>query len=216
MTNQLTLFSQPAEKRASLPLNIHFDSASAMATILDLHFPDGTILDVNWGLGVFYKKTDRRVVGLDLRPTGDLVADNRALPFAANSFSIGVCDPPYRRGGGDMKYSDRYGNPPRTTKKANQLYYNLLPELIRVCTDGLIIKAQDETDGHRFVCRFETLIRKMRELTGLEPHDVAYLIKHGVPENNRPGHERHFMANCVSHFLIYRWAQKSPFRPVRF
>ena len=40
----------------NLPLNVHWNSADAMQTILGLYFPQGKILDVNHSLGVFYRK----------------------------------------------------------------------------------------------------------------------------------------------------------------
>ena len=200
----------------NLPLNVHKDSAEAMRTILGLHFPDGKILDVNHSLGVFYKKVNRDVVGIDIRPVTSIIADNRALPFASDSFAVGVADPPYRRGNGDTKYTERYGKAPYTAKRVSQQYYDLIPELLRVSTDGMIIKAQDETDGHRFYHRLFSLVAHIKEITGLEPHDVSYLVKSGVMDNNVEGRERHFMANCVSYFLVYRWSQKFPFKSVRF
>jgi len=199
-----------------LPLNVHWDSAEAMKTILAVHFPDGAIVDVNHSLGVFYSKVNRRVVGVDIRPISHVQADNRRLPFSDNTFQVGVCDPPYRRGNGDNKYTERYGHAPYTAKRVSAQYFDLLPELLRVSTDGIIIKAQDETDGHKFHHRLSQLVSYMKELTGLQPHDVSYLVKTGVPDNNLSRNERHFMANCVSYFLVYKWARKSPFRPLRF
>lgn len=203
----------------NLPLNVHWNSADAMKTILDVHFQTGKILDVNHSLGVFYKKVNREVVGVDIRPMTHIQADNRALPFASDTFDVGVCDPPYRRGSSDTKYRERYGHAPYTIKRASQQYFDLLPELLRVSRHGIIIKAQDETDGHKFYSRMLALMLYMKELTNLEPCDVAYLVKTGVVDNNvgkGKGKPRHFMANCVSYFLVYRWVSKSPFRPIRF
>ena len=74
--------------------NVFADSASAMAGILGMHFPSGTILDVNYGLGVFYQRVNRDVTGVDVRPPAKIICDNSALPFEADSFDVGVCDPP--------------------------------------------------------------------------------------------------------------------------
>lgn len=199
----------------NIPLNIHRDSADAMKTILDLHFPCGSILDVNHSYGVFYKKVNRDVTGIDIRSLSSIVADNRHLPFMENSFDIGVCDPPYKRGNGDPKYLDRYGAAPRTAQQSFKQYQELLPELLRVSRSGMIVKAQDETDGHRFYHRMFALVGYIKELTGLEPHDIFYVVKRGVPDNNIKGRERHFSANCLSYFLVYRWASKFPFKPIR-
>lgn len=199
-----------------IPLNIHSNSASAMKTILDLHFPEGTILDVNYSLGTFYKNVDRDVVGVDIRVTGNVIADNKFLPFPDDIFEIGVCDPPYKRGNGDQKYAKRYGEAPCTVKKATDQYFKLLPELLRVSKNGLIIKAQDETDGHKFYPRMFKLIEFMKSITNLLPHDIAYVYRSQVADNNIKGNQRHFMSNCVSYFLVYKWVRKFPFKPVRF
>jgi hypothetical protein len=200
------------------PLNVHYESSDSMKTILGLHFPKGKILDVNHSLGVFYKKVEREVVGIDIRPISHILADNRALPFSDDSFTVGVCDPPYKRGPRDRRYSHRFGEAPYTTKRVTNQYLELLPELLRVSTDGIIIKAQDDTDGHKFNCRSFVLMSFMKELTGLAPHDVSYMVRTGVPENNinSLNNKRHFLANCVSYFLIYKWSSKNPFRPLRF
>lgn len=202
----------------TLPLNAYKDSASVMKSILSLHFPVGDIVDVNYSLGTFYKKVNRSVVGVDVRPLAmvQVQADNRNLPFADDSFSVGVCDPPYKRGIGDKKYFARYGVAPYTTKMTTRQYVELIPELLRVARDGMIIKAQDDTDGRRFHHRMFFLTAYVKELTGLDPHDIFYVVKSGVPENLVKGRVRHFSANCVSYFLVYRWARKRPYKPVRF
>lgn len=203
-------------KTICFPLNAYKNSSDAMETILNLHFPTGSILDVNHSIGVFYKNVKRDVVGIDVRPVTHILADNRCLPFCDNSFSVGVADPPYRRGNGDTKYTKRYGKAPYTAKRVSQQYYDLIPELIRISKDGMIIKAQDETDGHKFYHRMFSLVCFIKQLTNLEPHDIVYLVKTGVMDNNVKGRNRHFTANCVSYFLVYRWVAKNPFRPVRF
>jgi hypothetical protein len=200
------------------PLNIFPNSSEAIRTILDLHFPTGRIIDVNYSLGVFYKNVQREIIGVDIRPVAAVRADNRYLPFPSNSFEIGVADPPYKRGPGDARYTDRFGLAPYTTKRVDQQYFDLIPELLRVCTAGIILKAQDDTDGHRFNHRLFKITSFMKEQTGLDPHDVAYIVRPGVPENNINSlhNERHFLANCISYFLIYRWAAKDPFKAFRF
>jgi hypothetical protein len=207
------------------------DSSAAIAAILSLHFPEGTILDVNYGLGVFYKQCGpRAVTGVDIRdasqilgfhpPTaGYTMTDNAALPFADDSFDIGVVDPPYKRGNGNTRYTERYGAAPRTEQQCTRLYLAALPELLRVCRRGLIIKCQDGTDGHGFYPRHIQLAAWMQEKTGLAVHDIAAVVRSNVPDANvgeGKGRPRHFFQQSMSYFLIYRWRQKSPFKPVRF
>lgn len=194
--------------------NVFGDSASAMREILNLHFPTGSILDVNYGLGVFYHKIEREVMGVDLRHPAQVICDNRALPFAADSFDVGVCDPPYKRGDG-QKYEGRYGVAPKTETQVTWSYYATLSELLRVVRRGLIVKVQDGTDGHRFHARHIKVAEWMKGRTGLEPHDIAMNVRkklapclvQGVP---------HFFQNGVSFWLVYAWRSKNPWKAVRF
>src|SRR5687768_15723138 len=172
---------QPRQRSYRQTVNVFQDSPSAMAAILKLHFPHGTIVDVNFGLGVFYKKVRRDVVGVDIRPPAQIICDNRRLPFAADSFEVGVCDPPYKRGNGDKKYPARYGIAPCTEPRVTRSYFELLPELVRVSRSGVIIKCQDASDGHRVYLRHVTLIQWMKEQTGLDPHDIGVIAREYLP-----------------------------------
>ena len=189
-------------------------SADAIAKILYLHFPTGSILDVNYGLGAFYRRTDREVTGVDIRPPAAIQCDNRKLPFEADSFDVGVCDPPYKRGDG-VKYEARYGKAPKTETQVTWSYYETLTELLRVVRHGVIIKLQDGTDGHRFHARLLMVANWMKEKTGLEPHDIAHTSRKSLAPTMVQG-TPHFFQQGVSYFLIYRWKTKNPYRPIRF
>lgn len=192
--------------------NVFRESASAIAAILDLHFPTGTILDANFGLGAFYKKTDRKVTGVDLRPPAEVICDNRFLPFGDDSFDVGVCDPPYKRGDG-RKYEHRYGVAPKTETQVTWSYHATLKSLLRCVRQGVIIKVQDGTDGHRFHARHIEIADWMREQTGLEPHDICVIARPKVAPTMAQG-TPHFFQQGVSYFLIYRWREK--WKPLRF
>ena len=196
--------------------SIFTESATAIKAILDLHFPEGSIVDLNFGLGVFYKKTpDRKVTGIDLKPTGSIIADNKNLPFEANSFDIAVIDPPYKRGDG-QKYEARYGVAPKTETKVTWSYYAGIEECFRVARSGLIIKVQDGTDGHIFHARHFQLMERIKRDTGLDPHDIAFVGRKSVPNTMVRG-TPHFFQQSISYFLIYKWQKTvNGFRRVRF
>ncbi len=199
--------------RATLT-NVYSNSADAMAALLALHFPNGSILDVNYGLGVFYRNGQRqRVIGLDVLCNGDVIGDNRHLPFSDRSFDVGVLDPPYKRGDG-VRYEKRYGRAPHTEQQVTRSYLDALPELLRVCRAGLIIKCQDGTDGHRFHARSATLIKSIECLTKMQPHDMAFVVRSGVPDVMAQG-AQHFFMQRVSYFIVYRW-RNCQYAPVRF
>ena len=195
--------------------NVFPGSASAISAILAFHFPDGTIVDVNYGLGTFYRECPHRhVVGVDLKLPASVLADNKHLPFIDNAVTVGVCDPPYKRGDG-WKYEGRYGLAPHTEPQVTRSYFALLLELIRVSQNGVIIKVQDGTDGHRFFARHIDIAGWMHQTTGLHPYDIAINVRHTMPSSMVQGIP-HFFQQGVSYFLIYKWARKYPFRPVRF
>jgi hypothetical protein len=195
--------------------NVFADSTAAMRAILALHFPEGRIIDVNYGLGVFYRLGGReRVTGIDLKPTGDVVADNRALPFADDAFDIAVLDPPYKRGDGE-KYEGRYGRAPKTETQVTESYYAALAECLRVARHGVIVKAQDGTDGHVFHARHLDIAAWMRERTGLAPHDICVNVRASLASSMAQG-TPHFFQNGLSYWLVYRWRSKAPWRRVRF
>jgi len=194
----------------------HKNSSDCIKAILDLHFPYGHIIDVNYGLGVFYKLVpNRTVTGIDLKGTGDIVADNKHLPFQTDTFDVGVCDPPYRRGSGNKRYENRYGKAPCTEARVNASYVELLPELIGVSRDGIIIKCQDTPDGHKFLARHIAIIGMVRALTGLDVHDIAITSRFGGPNNITNGTQR-FFQQSFSYYLIWKWTAKYPFKPLRF
>jgi len=195
--------------------NVFGDSASAMQRILDLHFPHALVLDVNYGQGVFYKKSSHKVIGVDLRPTGQVVADNRRLPFRDDCTDVGVLDPPYKRGPRNLRYQDRYGVAPCTEPRVTKSYLEAMPEILRTCRQGMIIKCQDATDGHRFYARHITIVNWMKEQTGLDPHDMAIVARKGGASSHQIGTPR-YMQQALSYFLIWKWKSKHPFRRVVF
>src|SRR5579859_6028898 len=72
------------------------------------------ILDATVNDGRFWNGTKRKVVGLDIDPKfkPDVIADNREMPFKANSFDVIVYDPPHIPNQGKDKkkdFNDRFG-----------------------------------------------------------------------------------------------------------
>lgn len=53
------------------------------------------VLDINYGAGRFWRGTNPPALTLDIRPLGDVRADNRALPLLPQTFDVVVYDPPH-------------------------------------------------------------------------------------------------------------------------
>ena len=76
------------------------DNSVLFPNVLKLFAKDGNrILDMTWGLGVFWKNVDCSNYDLirnDLdEQRGDVHFDFRNLPYEDNSFDMIVLDPPY-------------------------------------------------------------------------------------------------------------------------
>ena len=121
----------------------------ACASLGYLHADDLT-LDATWGLGKFWTRCrPDRLVGCDLKPTGDVRADFRRLPFAPFTFDVVVFDPPYKLNGTPAldEMDVRYGvNVPARWQDRMRLILDGLVECARLVRPGgrLLVKCQDQ------------------------------------------------------------------------
>lgn len=203
------------------PSGIFKNSAPAMSQIIGRHFPTGSILDLTFGQGVFYKETTRTVIGCDLlsKPRIKVQADCRRAPFADSSFDLVVLDPPFKTG--HRFYDSRYGQKPlefNTEQKVTRVYLEAIPEAIRIARQGMIVKLTDGSDGHRVYMRHIEIAQYVADLTGLPVFDYALLIRSERATIIPPqGTRSRFFPKPVSYFLIWKWIEKGErFRAPRY
>lgn len=129
------------------------NNAELIEDVARLGYLDGTVLDVTYGEGAFWRRyTPPGLLTNDLHkpnPTG-LHDDYRALTFESNAVDVVVFDPPYKLNGtpamGAM--DDRYGTGQRRTRDEilDEIVAGAL-EGLRVTRRHLLVKVQDQVEG---------------------------------------------------------------------
>jgi hypothetical protein len=176
--------------------------------------PGSKVADVTYGKGVFWRKVPEGL--FDLHPT-DLSTgiDCRSLPYAKESFSCVVLDPPYMHtpGGsahqGHQNYEDYYKNNATTSgakyhEAVLNLYLEAGKEAHRILQyEGfLIVKCQDE------VCANQQRLTHVEIINGYSGMGFVCQDLFVVKSRNKPGvsrilQQRHARKNH-SYFLVFR------------
>jgi hypothetical protein len=124
-------------------------SGEAIEGLLTLAKVRGTILDVTFGSGVFWKGSPRVVYGCDINPerAKDLVADFRHLPFRDAEYRTVVFDPPFHPfvNSAEQARFHGMGNNEKELKTDFQLG---VKECWRVAQCHLIVKCQGFVHNH--------------------------------------------------------------------
>jgi hypothetical protein len=184
-------------------------SRDVISNILALHFPEGTIADLTWGKGAFWKDglRERVVARLDLAPRygADIRADSRHVPLRDQSVDVAIFDPPHRHAVGKTtktKLGVDYDCLPRQTD-ITALVEDTLPELRRIARQGCIIKITDMVESGRFYPQHVHTIADAAAAWRLLPIDLAILYS-GVIRPCRAERILH-LRHSHSYFLIYKW-----------
>lgn len=154
------------------------------------------ILDMTYGLGVFWKKintTEYELFRNDLDPLrGEFHDDFRNTRWESETFDVVILDPPYAsRSGSPIKASiDRgYNNRSRAfelgifgNEKMMQFYFDGINEAIRLLKKNgyLMVKCQDEIMGGRQYRNHITIWKYCIE-QGLVDEDLFELIQKTIP-----------------------------------
>lgn len=185
------------------------NNADLFADIAQLYIPsEGLSLDMTWGLGNFWKKTSRKVIGIDaVTPTAHIVADLRHLPFKSSSFDAVVLDPPYaKRVGTSIKasiaqpYQLDNAISPTGHIETTSLYMAGATEALRVlkARGVLIIKCQDEIESGKQ--RFNHV--NYLSLPGYVCEDLFVMMQSSIPAMREP-YQLHARKNH-SYFIVHR------------
>lgn len=123
-------------------------NASLIAAVARLGYLDGSVLDVTYGKGSFWKIfRPADFHAHDLRLDG---VDFRNLPEADDSYDVVVLDGPYKLNGTPSAADVRYGvDEPATWQERHALIRAGMDEGARVARKRLIVKCQDQVcAGH--------------------------------------------------------------------
>ena len=136
-------------------------NAYLIADVAKLGYLDGSVLDVTYGLGVFWQQWRPESLtacdlDVDKSPMGVSV-DFTDLPFDDRSFNAVVFDPPYKLNGTPTESVDsRYGVHQRSTwQDRHTLICNGIDECARVSKRIVLLKCMDQVvSGHK---RWQTI-----------------------------------------------------------
>lgn len=178
--------------------------------------PPERILDATVNAGRFWIGSTRTIIGLDIdpryRPT--VVADNRCMPFANESFDVVVYDPPHVPNQGADKRKDftvRFGLGQKSGLENGYSFSHLYPPFLmeahRVLrNEGILIgKITDYIHNHRYQWAHVELINAAVKV-GFVPCDCIIKVRKGPiidPKWKVAHHARR--QNC--YWIVFR---KSP------
>jgi hypothetical protein len=194
---------------------IHSNNSALIAAAARLYVPDNAIVvDVTWGMGVFWKRFNGRrrrftLWGSDIeeKPGQSLRADFRHLPYRDATIDVVVLDPPYVHCG-HYYNNHRYGaalTDHLSPDEIIELYRAGMVEARRVLRPGgtMWVKCKDESGSGRQNWHHITLHNIALEL-GLRSEDLFVLASRPAP---RRRHQR------MKHALkthSYLWVFRKP------
>lgn len=201
-----------------LPSTWHGEDPELLERLLSF-YPRRTprkILDATVNGGRFWRKSKRRVIGLDVefrhRPT--IVADNMRMPFRDRMFDVVVYDPPHIPNQGKDKSKDfnvRFGLVLKSTKENHYSFTHTYPPFLREAyrvlrNEGILLcKITDYIHNHQYQWAHVEFIRAACA-AGFRACDCIIKIRKGPiidPKWKKAHHTRR--QHC--YWLVFR---KSP------
>lgn len=185
--------------------------------------PGGTVADVTYGKGVFWKNVPKGVY--DLRAT-DLAGgiDCKDLPYEDASIDCVIFDPPYMHTPGGTAHVNHQNfegyyknNESKSGKKYHEavleLYFLAAKEAHRILREGgvYVVKCQDEVCANRQRLTHVEIINELEQY-GFVAEDLFVVVRRGKPGVSRMLTQVHARKNH-SYFVVFikpegkkRWA----------
>jgi SAM-dependent methyltransferase len=218
-SDELRDTKSPQSEYAPLPSIWYESDAELLERMLEF-YPRSTpqdILDATVNDGRFWQGSARKVVGMDIdaRFKPDIVADNRDMPCADESFDVVVYDPPHVPNQGRDKSKDfntRFGlvlkSPAVNGYNFSHLYPPFLKEAYRVLRpEGILFcKIADYVHGHRFQWAHVEVINAAIAI-GFTACDCIVKIRTG-PITDPRWKKAHHARRQHCYWLVFRKSQK--------
>ncbi len=127
-----------------------YPSYDAIEALLSLRSDVGKILDTTYGLGTFWKGSERQPTFMDVNPdrAKNLNASFLSLPFDDNAYGTVIYDPPFHPGSTTAE-KDRYGTMGKNSAELEVMFRAGLQECYRVSQKYVLVKCQGFMDGGR-------------------------------------------------------------------
>lgn len=165
--------TQPVSWNGPPVQTVHFSQSSAIRAIRLLY---GDIqLDATFASGGMWKGLDKPPLRSDLKPTGNVVADFRDLPYASGSIKSMMLDPPFIHAGSGVM--DKQFSSYRTQGDLAVALHGAIVEAARVLRPGgiLVLKCQDIVEHDRQVWNHCSAMDMARS-AGLDVLDLFVLV----------------------------------------
>jgi SAM-dependent methyltransferase len=175
------------------------------------------ILDATVNKGRFWRRSRRRVIGMDIDPAHrpDILADNCDMPCADASFDVVVYDPPHVPNQGRDRSKDfqsRFGlvvkSPAKNGYNLTHTFLPFLREAHRVLRpSGLVFcKIADYVHSHRFQWAHVEVVNAATEV-GFTPCDCIVKIRKG-PITDPRWKQAHHARRQHCYWLVLRKSKK--------
>jgi len=189
--NQTSLFGEEVPVSAASPVYSfdpsRFTNGMRVVDLARLGYLPEPVLDPTYGGGGMWTIHRPHVVRCDLADdrARDVRCDVRELPFRDAAFGSCLLDPPYK-----LTHDVRAGRDDLTTRfdaSANRhlIIDDAVRECARVTRQWLIVKAQDQTEGWRFVHQTRQVIEAAGPL-GWRTYDFVHLVNYIEQPAGRP------------------------------
>jgi hypothetical protein len=170
-----------------------------------LGYLDGTVLDVTYGEGAFWRCwAPERLVTSDLHKPADHRWDYRALPLRDGAFDAVVFDPPYKLNGTPANGAKdaRYGTTGKTSRV--EVLDDILAgavECYRVTRTWLLVKCMDQVEGGKMRWQTDLVTRAVESLGGRKVDRFDLVVK---PQPQPPSRRQLTARHNASQLLVFR------------
>jgi hypothetical protein len=186
-------------------------NAELIADVAKLGYLGGTVLDVTYGLGTFWKVYQPAIFrGTDIdssKSRSGCSVDFRSLPFGDRSYDTVVIDPPYKLNGTpDPTVDARYGvHVAATWQDRMELMLQGLRECLRVSRQFVLMKCMDQVcSGKKRWQTFSCIAEAHR--VGAELVDRFDMLV--TPRQQPPGRRQIHTQGNYSTLLIFEKGRK--------
>ena len=178
-------------------------NAELIANIAPLYLDDRTVLDVTYGKGKWWTiYRPERFTFHDLALDG---IDFTDLPYPDGTFDVVTYDPPYVANTSGNTFMAKYGvAEPRSQDQLRRLMVAGFTEAVRVCTEFVLVKCMNATDGGELQTLGPFWIMQAAETLPVVLHDQI-IHASGPPVGNGYNIRQQVRSlRCNSELLVFR------------
>lgn len=209
MAVPVTLATNPKHPHIVLAAGLYKNNADVIDAVHRLGYltDEQLVLDMTYGRGTFWKRyRPARLITNSLGKPTSLHSNMIRMPFAAATFDVVVCDPPYKLNGTpDKDVDERYGVDVVTRRDDRHiLMIQAMDEACRLVKPGgrVLYKCQQQVNSGR-VWWQPRMMAERAEGNGLRHRDSFLLLGHRAqPGDEDPNKEQDHARQNYSTLLV--------------